>query len=52
MTAIWFDPFTGEFGQPSEQKISQWPVVKKPESDRFAILIVKIDPKEDDSGPG
>lgn len=41
LTAAWYDPFTGDFSDPVKQKIEQWPVVKKPATGRFAILIVK-----------
>ena len=45
MTGTWFDPFTGEFGEPVEQTVSQWPSFDKPEGDRFAILIVEVQPE-------
>lgn len=44
MTGTWFDPFTGEFGEPIEKKITQWPNFSKPEGNRFAILIVSVQP--------
>ena len=44
MSGTWFDPFTGEFSEPIVQTITQWPRFAKPEGDRFAILIVQIQP--------
>ncbi|MGB7347758.1 MAG: DUF5060 domain-containing protein [Pirellulaceae bacterium] len=45
MTGTWFDPFTGNFSDPVEQKIVQWPAFEKPEGDGFRILIVQIIPE-------
>ena len=41
MTGTWFNPFTGEFGEPIQQRISQWPAFEVPKGDGFRILIVK-----------
>jgi hypothetical protein len=41
MTATWFNPFTGDFSEPTKKKITQWPSYLKPEKDGFAILIIE-----------
>lgn len=42
MTAVWFDPFTGEFSAPITKAIPQWPSFAKPAGNRFAVLIVQV----------
>lgn len=42
MKTMWFDPFTGVFGDPVEQEIEQWPAVAKPDVEEFRILIVHL----------
>lgn len=42
MTGTWFNPFDGEFSEPVEQEIVQWPAYTKPNGDGFRILIVEI----------
>lgn len=41
MKGVWFDPFSGRFGDPINQKIVQWPAFAKPPGDGFRILIVE-----------
>lgn len=45
MHGTWFDPFTGEFSEPVRKKNVQWPKYAKPTGDQFAILILKVDSK-------
>ena len=47
MQVTWFDPFTGKYAEPYEVKLTQWPKITKPKSDRFAIAIVKVKTKKD-----
>lgn len=42
MTLTWFDPFTGEYAEPFELKITQWPAVEVPPGDRFRILVCQF----------
>ncbi len=42
MTLTWFDPFTGEFGETTQMKMTQWPSVKVPSASGFRILVCEI----------
>ena len=42
MTGTWFDPHTGTFSKPIEQKITQWPSFDMPFENQFGILIVEL----------
>lgn len=42
MAGVWFDPFTGEYGEPIEQEVTQWPSYDKPPGERFAVFIVDV----------
>ncbi|WP_442512221.1 DUF4038 domain-containing protein [Novipirellula sp. SH528] len=48
MTATWFDPFSGTFGNPIKKAITQWPSFPKPAGDDFAILIVQLQSQTDE----
>ncbi|TWT80255.1 putative endoglucanase [Planctomycetes bacterium CA13] len=49
MIGTWFDPFTGTFSEPIVETNSGWPGFDKPDGDRFAILIVQVQPNPEDS---
>ncbi|MDB4614542.1 hypothetical protein OAH18_02505, partial [bacterium] len=46
MTGTWFNPFTGEFSEQDQQKITQWPAFKLPEGDGFRILVIEVVEKD------
>ncbi len=48
MTATWFDPLSGTFGEPIKKTITQWPSFPKPAGDEFAILIVQLQSQTDE----
>ena len=43
MTGQWYDPFTGSFGEPFREQITQWPRFIRPQSEGFQILILEIE---------
>ena len=43
MTLTWFDPFTGEFAEPTQMEMTQWPSVKVPPGEGFRILVCEIE---------
>jgi hypothetical protein len=51
MTVTWFNPLTGEFSEPEQQEIPQWPALKTPLGDGFRILIVKVQNNKAISNP-
>ncbi|MEM8736440.1 MAG: hypothetical protein AAGG44_19580, partial [Planctomycetota bacterium] len=42
MEYTWFNPFTGEFSEPTRETIPRWPAVQTPDGDGFRILIVEL----------
>ena len=46
MKLVWFDPFSGEFGEPFEMKMTQWPSVDVPPGNGFRILICYLKDEE------
>lgn len=46
MTGTWWNPHTGQYSDPIEKAITQWPGFDKPENDHFDILIVQVQTQE------
>lgn len=46
MKLTWFDPFTGQYGEPFEMQVTKWPSVKVPDGDGFRILICELEDQE------
>lgn len=42
MTATWYDPFTGQFDEPIQKAITQWPSLETPPGDGFRLLVIEI----------
>lgn len=46
MKLTWFDPFTGDYGEPFLLKMTQWPAVEVPSGNGFRILVCEIEDSE------
>lgn len=42
-TATWFEPLTGEFGQPIQKELERWNRFNNPDNGCFSILIIEIE---------
>lgn len=43
MSGTWFDPFTGQYSDPIEKEVVQWPAFDIPQPGKFSVLIVEIE---------
>lgn len=46
MKLAWFDPFSGEYGEPFQLKMTQWPSVDVPVGAGFRVLVCQLESQE------
>lgn len=45
MEAVWYNPYTGDYSEPIQREVVQWPAFYTPTRDGFSVLLITILPE-------